>query len=56
MRIRGFLQQIALLLAGVAILFLAGCATPKGEESDLPWNMPQPWETGPAIPGMDGSH
>ena len=30
---------------------VAGCATPADHESELPWNMSQPWETAPALPG-----
>ncbi len=30
-------------------LLLAGCAT-TDRESDLPWNMTQPWETAPSLP------
>lgn len=36
----------------VAALFVAGCAT-TDEESDQPWNMSQPWETAPGIPGLN---
>ncbi|MBL7076579.1 MAG: hypothetical protein ISS31_03815 [Kiritimatiellae bacterium] len=39
------------LLAAVALL-LAGCATIE-DESDLPWNTPQPWEGSPSIPGLN---
>jgi hypothetical protein len=28
-----------------------GCAT-SNRDSDLPWNMQQPWETAPSIPGF----
>ena len=36
---------IALLAAG------GGCASTK-RDSDLPWNIQQPWESAPAIPGL----
>jgi len=36
---------IAVLAAG------AGCASTK-RDSDLPWNMQQPWESAPSIPGL----
>ena len=36
----------------LAVLFVAGCAT-TDEESDQPWNMSQPWETAPGIPGLN---
>lgn len=38
------------LLAALAVLALAGCATTRDRESDLPWNMTQPWETAPSLP------
>ncbi len=40
------------LLMLAAALCLAGCAT-SGEESDMPWNSPQPWEGSPTLPGMN---
>ena len=40
------------LLMLAAALSLAGCAT-RGEESDMPWNAPQPWEGSPSFPGMN---
>lgn len=34
---------------------LAGCAT-TDRESDLPWNVSQPWESAPSMPfGFPGS-
>ncbi|MBP7828970.1 MAG: hypothetical protein KA248_03535 [Kiritimatiellae bacterium] len=33
-------------------LLFSGCATPD-QDSDLPWNTPQPWETAPTIPGLN---
>ncbi len=39
-----------LLLCGLAAC-ITGCAT-TGGDSDLPWNMQQPWETAPTIPGF----
>jgi len=29
---------------------LAGCST-AGDQSDVPWNVPQPWEGTPTLPG-----
>ena len=26
------------------------------EESDLPWNMTQPWESSPGIPGLNNGY
>jgi hypothetical protein len=40
-----------LLLASALCVGVAGCAT-AGGDSDLPWNMQQPWETAPTIPGF----
>ncbi|NLB65735.1 MAG: hypothetical protein GX803_04615 [Lentisphaerae bacterium] len=41
------LRCVALL---ALLLLLAGCAT-TDQESELPWNMTQPWETAPSLPG-----
>jgi len=38
---------LALLLA---LCVLSGCATDGN--SVIPWNVPQPWEGGPMIPGL----
>lgn len=32
-------------------LALAGCGT-AGTPSDIPWNVPQPWEGAPTLPGL----
>jgi len=40
-----------LLLALALVACTAGCAT-TNRDSDLPWNMQQPWETAPSIPGF----
>jgi len=40
---------ITALLLGALLLFCGGCASPDAE-SDLPWNMTQPWETAPSMP------
>jgi len=37
------------LFLALALFVLAGCATER-EESDLPWNMTQPWESAPTLP------
>ena len=37
-----------LLTAG---MLLAGCGT-TDTPSDIPWNVPQPWEGAPTLPGM----
>jgi hypothetical protein len=41
-----------LLLAVIAVCL--GCATSMDNESDIPWNAPQPWEGSPMIPGLEG--
>ena len=46
------------LVVLTAVLTLCGCASDDGiyqdeqEYSSMPWNTPQSWEAGPAIPGM----
>lgn len=36
-----------------AALISGGCATTgEDHESDLPWNVRQPWEGAPSLPGM----
>lgn len=55
----------SLLLAGAALLVVAGCAGPERRESgyqpptrsdvsSIPWNRPESWE-GQSIPGMPGT-
>lgn len=34
-------------------LLVGGCGTPGQDDSDLPWNTPQPWESAPTIPGLN---
>lgn len=46
------MKYLAALLSLATLLLAAGCATPD-QESDLPWNTPQPWETAPTIPGLN---
>jgi hypothetical protein len=43
------MKLLAAGLSLLALLALAGCATER-EESDLPWNMTQPWESAPTLP------
>jgi len=40
---------LTLLLLALLVWSGAGCATPH-DESDLPWNMPQSWESAPSLP------
>lgn len=35
---------------GILCGVLAGCST-AGDQSDVPWNVPQPWEGTPTLPG-----
>jgi hypothetical protein len=52
-RFRWFVALFAVI--GLA-LACAGCASPNAE-SDLPWNMTQPWESAPSIPfGTTGAY
>jgi hypothetical protein len=53
MSARGFLRRMFLLLLGAAAGCLAGCATTDDRDSELPWNMPQTWESAPSIPGLE---
>ncbi len=48
---RGHILYLA--IAGLLLLLVAGgCATTADDDSDLPWNVRQPWEGAPSIPGM----
>ena len=50
------LRLAAFLAAAGFALACAGCASPDAE-SDLPWNMTQPWESAPSLPfGTTGSY
>lgn len=50
------LRLAAFLAAAGFALGCAGCASPDAE-SDLPWNMTQPWESAPSLPfGTTGSY
>jgi len=50
-----FGARLLLLLLTVCLALAAGCAT-SGNESDIPWNDPQPWEGSPAIPGLSNGN
>lgn len=43
------------LLAALSLVILTGCATSGdyANESDIPWNAPEPWEGSPYFPGMN---
>jgi hypothetical protein len=49
----GLKLVLPLLLAVLSVA--AGCATTVND-SDIPWNDPQPWEGSPAIPGISGGN
>lgn len=50
------LRIFAILAVSGLGLACAGCAT-TDRESDLPWNMSQPWESAPTLPfGTPGSY
>ncbi len=47
---------LCLVIVTVGLTLAAtGCATTQDDDSDLPWNVRQPWEGAPTIPGM-GQH
>jgi len=47
-------RYLVLWLAGLVLVACAGCATTENRpDSDLPWNIQQPWETAPTIPGLN---
>lgn len=42
------------ILCAVSVLIVSGCATaPVDNDSEIPWNTPQPWEGNIMVPGMD---
>lgn len=44
----GLARVIAALLLALALGALVGGCVNAGQDSDLPWNAAQPWETAPA--------
>lgn len=46
---------MGVVVVGFALCaLLTGCDTPDPRpDSELPWNMPQSWETAPSIPGIN---
>jgi len=50
---RRFLRAAALISLLAFSALLAGCATADPDDSELPWNTPQPWEGSPMIPGLE---
>jgi hypothetical protein len=47
---RWTLLQILFLIGGLSLTLCGGCTTTN--DSDIPWNAPQPWEGSPNIPGL----
>jgi hypothetical protein len=43
---------LAAVLVTLALLVVQGCVTPD-DDSDIPWNAPQPWEGSPFLPGVN---
>jgi hypothetical protein len=43
-------RLMVLLVMAVGLCLAGGCATEN--DSDMPWNTPQPWEGAPGIPGF----
>ena len=54
MNAQTIIQRLCLSALSALLLFLAaGCAhTGDQNESDIPWNTPQTWESSPTIPGL----
>ena len=50
---RRFLRAAVLVSLLAVPALLAGCATADPDDSELPWNTPQPWEGSPMIPGLE---
>lgn len=50
--VKTFTISVALLMAAAGMLSISGCRTPPlDEESQMPWNTPQDWESSPMMPG-----
>ncbi|MFH0879510.1 MAG: hypothetical protein V2A34_07325 [Lentisphaerota bacterium] len=47
------MSLLLLALVSMGLIALMGCATADTDQSDLPWNTPQPWESSPTIPGIN---
>lgn len=45
-----FTRAAVILVFCAVVCALHGCST-AGNSSDVPWNVPQPWEGTPNIPG-----
>ncbi len=50
---KAFLHFVCLIALALIALAGAGCASTYDNDSDLPWNAPQPWESAPSIPGLN---
>ena len=44
------MRALLLIVACFGLFVLAGCASTG--DSDMPWNIQQPWEGSPMIPGL----
>lgn len=44
-----------IICCGLLLIGAWGCASPDAE-SDLPWNMSQPWESSRGLPGGFGEY
>jgi hypothetical protein len=52
---RRCVQVLLAAMLAVGALLQAGCATGANrDDTDIPWNTPQPWEGAPFIPGLEG--
>jgi len=50
--IKTVMGTLAASLAAGSLFLLSGCQTPPvDDESQMPWNTPQDWESSPMMPG-----
>ena len=45
-------RRLMTALVWAVLALCVGCAS-TNRDSDLPWNMQQPWESAPSIPGLN---
>ena len=51
---KNILLFLPVFFAAVTALTLTGCQTTGDDnDSDIPWNTPQSWESAPSIPGLE---
>ncbi|MDD4736917.1 MAG: hypothetical protein PHP44_12535 [Kiritimatiellae bacterium] len=54
MNTQSLLKRLVASALFALLLLAVGCAhTGDGNESDIPWNTPQAWESSPSIPGLN---